>query len=71
MTWSVDPRDWSGISATQIISNVTSEARPGRIILLHDGQYPINTPEALGVIIDKLQEQGYKFVTVSQLLNMQ
>ena len=28
---------------------------PGSIVLLHDGQYPLPTPQAIGIIIDQLQ----------------
>lgn len=45
-----------------------NEIKPGSIVLLYDGQYPLPTPEALGIIIDRLREQGYAFVTLSELL---
>src|SRR5581483_11578246 len=36
--WSVDPRDWvPGTSAARIRRRVLSAARPGSIVLLHDG----------------------------------
>ncbi|MDF2876801.1 MAG: pgdA 1, partial [Sporomusa sp.] len=42
--------------------------QPGSIILMHDGQYPLPTPQAMSIIIDKLRAQGYQLVTVSELL---
>ncbi|MBP2661900.1 MAG: polysaccharide deacetylase, partial [Firmicutes bacterium] len=51
-----------------VVENVMNHVEPGSIVLLHDGQYPLPTPEALGIIIDKLREQGYSIVTVSELL---
>lgn len=66
--WSVDPHDWSRPPAEKVVNTVIHDIKPGSIILLHDGQYPLPTPQALGIIIDRLQEQGYKFVTVSELL---
>lgn len=66
--WSVDPRDWSCPPTAQVVETVVHNIKPGSIVLLHDGQYPLPTPQALGTIIDRLREQGYEFVTVSELL---
>ena len=65
--WSIDPRDWSCPPAANVVDKVLAEIKPGSIILLHDGQYPLPTPQALGIIIDRLRERGYEFVTVSEL----
>ena len=41
----------------------------GSIILLHDFVKPPSpTPKSLGIIIPYLRENGYEFVTVSELL---
>lgn len=66
--WSVDAGDWRRPSAGQVIKTVLDNARPGSIVLLHDGQPGLPTAEAIGVIVDKLREKGYQFVTVSELL---
>lgn len=66
--WSVDTRDWQGISTDQLVKNVMSNVKPGSIILLHDGQYPIATSKGIGIVIDRLQAEGYRLVTVSELL---
>ncbi|WP_371361668.1 Peptidoglycan-N-acetylglucosamine deacetylase [Sporomusa rhizae] len=66
--WSIDPRDWSCPPKEQVVKRVLKDVKPGSIVLLHDGQYPLPTPEALATIIDNLREQGYTFVTVSELL---
>lgn len=66
--WSIDPRDWSCPPSQKVVETVVNNIKPGSIILLHDGQYPLPTPQALGIIIDRLREQGYEFVTVSELL---
>lgn len=42
--------------------------RPGSIILLHPWFGRTGSQEAIGPIIDRLQEQGYRFVTVSELI---
>jgi peptidoglycan/xylan/chitin deacetylase (PgdA/CDA1 family) len=35
--WDVDPQDWAKPTAAQISSRVVKHARPGSIVLLHDG----------------------------------
>ncbi|HWR42727.1 polysaccharide deacetylase family protein [Sporomusa sp.] len=66
--WSVDTGDWRQGSVEQVVKTVLDNVQPGSIILMHDGQYPLPTPQAMPVIIDKLREQGYQMVTVSELL---
>lgn len=68
VTWSVDPEDWRCPPAENIVERVVSKVKPGSIVLLHDGQYPLSTPEALPTLIDTLRQEGYQFVTVSDLL---
>ena len=64
--WSVDPRDWELLDAEQVTAAVLEHTGPGQIILLHD-IYPTSVDAALAVV-DALQGQGYRFVTVAELL---
>lgn len=66
--WSVDAGDWRQPSVNYLVTDVMKHIEPGSIVLFHDGQYPLPTPEAIGIIIDRLREQGYSIVTVSELL---
>ena len=61
--------DWDGSTTAQQRANYAIQgARDGAIILLHDVQgTPHPTPEALDIIIPTLKNQGYQFVTLSQL----
>jgi peptidoglycan/xylan/chitin deacetylase (PgdA/CDA1 family) len=69
ITWDVDPRDWSLPGTSEIYSNIVNNARPGSIILMHDGGGPRDeTLAALPQIIDTLRAKGYGFETVSALL---
>lgn len=68
VTWSVDPEDWKCPPVGDVVQRVLTHVQPGSIVLLHEGQYPLPTPEALGQIIDQLRAQGYTLVTVSELL---
>ncbi|OXM84409.1 polysaccharide deacetylase [Paenibacillus rigui] len=71
--WSVDTRDWEGISADRILENVKKEVKPGAIILQHSAGGKkgnlSNTVAALPHLIQYLKEHGYQFATVSELLN--
>lgn len=53
----------------QLTSRVMESVRPGSIILFHDGgRAKPGTIQAVEIVIGKLREQGYRFVTVSELL---
>lgn len=68
--WSSDSKDWYA-SANSIKNNVLKSAKPGRIVLLHDGGgNRIETVKALPEIIAELKKQGYRFVTIPELLEM-
>jgi len=64
--WSVDPRDWESRNTEKVIQAILENVKPGSIILLHD-IYPTSVEAALRVV-DRLQKEGYWFVTVEELL---
>ncbi len=67
--WNVDPRDWSLPGTGAIYGTVVSNVHPGSIVIQHDGGG--NRSETLAALpqeIDTLRHEGYKFVTVTQLL---
>lgn len=66
--WSVDSGDWRRLPVNQVVNTVLKNVKPGSIVLLHDGQPALPTPEAVGIIIDTLREKGFEFVTVSELM---
>lgn len=66
--WSVHSQDTGNGSAREIADGVISSASPGDIILMHE--MGDNSLEALPIILSKLRGEGYKFVTVSQLLSL-
>jgi peptidoglycan-N-acetylglucosamine deacetylase len=67
--WDVDPSDWSNPGRAAVYSRIVSAARPGSIILMHDGGGDRSgTLAALPRIIDALRGRGYRFATVSELL---
>lgn len=72
LMWSADSRDFQRPAPTTMVNTVLKNARPGGIVLLHDGGGDrTNTVKALPQIIAKLKQQGYSFVTIPELLEME
>lgn len=70
--WSIDTKDYQQPLATVLVDRVMTQAHGGAIILLHDGGGPRDrTVEALPMIISSLKQQGYRFVTIPELLQIQ
>jgi len=67
--WTIDTIDWTGNSAKTIHNRVMNNIQPGAIILMHTGAGASGTPQALETFIPALKKQGYRFVTISELLN--
>lgn len=65
LLWSVDPKDWAIHDASIVSKTVIDRVRDGDVILLHD--MTDSSVDAAFAIIDKLQTQGYRFVTASEL----
>ena len=63
--WNITLYDWENIPPEKILENLDAEIKPGSIILLHDN---IRTAEALELILEQYSGLGYRFVTISQLL---
>ena len=63
--WSVDPKDWAIHDAKAIEKEVIRHVRDGDVILLHD--MSDSSVDAALKIVDELQEQGFRFVTSSEL----
>lgn len=64
--WDVDSVDWKKPSAADIKKKVLKGVKPGSILLFHNDLE--NTTEALPDILGNLKSQGYKFVTVNDLI---
>lgn len=74
--WSRSSRDWAEVSAHDVATNIVKGCRPGDILLFHDGGDLFrstggsrrNTVLALPIVIDRLQAQGFRFVTIREML---
>lgn len=68
-SWHQDTRDWASPGIAAITNKVLKNVRNGDIVLFHDKvEGRAQTVAALKVILPKLQQEGYRFVTVSELL---
>lgn len=68
--WNTDSLDWKNPGVGPMIQRVTTRAVPGDIILMHASDSSKQIVQALPGILNGLRQKGYKFVTVSELLNM-
>jgi len=64
--WDVDSIDWKEQGAEIEYNRIIKNTKPGSILLFHnDAKY---TPENLEKILQYFKNQGYQFVTVSDLI---
>lgn len=67
--WSIDTLDWTHNPSDKIYTVIRDNLSGGDIILMHDYVSGINTAcGALKRLIPELLSEGYKFVTVSELI---
>ncbi len=67
--WTVDTKDWKGLPTETIANTILHSVKPGAIILCHDYVFgESHTPDALRIALPKLLDEGYRFVTVTELL---
>ena len=66
--WSVDSKDWKEYGAKSIVKEVlqSEELQNGAIIRLNSESR--DTKEALGLLIDTMESEGWQFVPVSELI---
>ena len=67
--WSVDPQDWKLLDKDKVVAAVLKAVQPGDVILLHD--FYSSSVDAALEIVDRLQAEGYTFVTVEELFRIQ
>lgn len=67
--WSVDPEDWKDHDVERIVASVVERVEDGDVILMHDIYQ--SSAEAAIRIVDALEEKGFCFVTVEQLMARQ
>ncbi len=66
--WNIDTTDWERPGADKVEAAIM-KAGAGDIVLMHDGGGDRSqTVEALAKALPKLKEEGYRFITISELL---
>lgn len=66
--WTVDTNDWRGKAPGEIADYVIQQAKESSVILMHDQQ--TQTADAMEMIIPTLIDEGFRFVTVSELIRL-
>ncbi|MEA1962547.1 MAG: polysaccharide deacetylase family protein [Bacillota bacterium] len=72
-SYETDCRDWmNGKTASSIANHIVQNIQPGQIIILHDGcPNSMQTASAVSMILDQLTEDGYQFLTMTELLKLE
>ncbi len=72
----VIPNDWASPGVITIVNRILTQTKPGSIILCHDGngdnigENRWQTVQAIPIVIERLKNDGYRFVTISELLKL-
>lgn len=64
--WDVDSLDWKELGVQPVVDRVTRNVKDGSIVLFHNNAKYIL--EYLPIIIERLQNEGYEIVPISQLI---
>lgn len=67
--WNVNPNDWENPGTESIVDSVMKETTNGDILLLHASDSAKQTADALQTILPGLQNKGFQFVTISEMIN--
>jgi len=77
ITWTDMTNDYNAnLMPEEIVRRIVANAHPGGIIDLHDGKNTVhgvdrsNTVRALPIIITRLKSEGYRFITLPDLLHI-
>ena len=71
--WDIEPDTYHSGNTSDIVSHTVNNVKPGSIIIMHpfcESRCQADR-EAIPLIIDNLKANGYKFVTISDLLKTQ
>ena len=71
-SWHLDTEDWKDPGVNTIVNKVLNGVEAGDVVLFHDGGgNREQTVKALEEILPELQKQGYRFITISEMLELQ
>lgn len=64
--WNLDTLDYSGLTGNKMWERLENKLQPGSIILAHSGTK--HTADSLDMLLTNIEQNGYKIVTVSELI---
>ena len=64
--WNVDSLDWKLQNKEQVLSCLSGQVKEGDVILMHDGYQ--SSVDAAFALVDQLQNQGFVFVNVEEMI---
>ncbi|MGG0643300.1 polysaccharide deacetylase family protein [Sporosarcina gallistercoris] len=71
-SWHLDTLDWKNPGVDKIVNFVVDGAKEGNVVLFHDGGgNRRQTVDALKEILPELKKEGYRFVSISELMKIQ
>ncbi|WP_079527620.1 polysaccharide deacetylase family protein [Solibacillus isronensis] len=71
-SWHQDTEDWKDPGVNKIVNTVLNGLGNGNVVLFHDGGgNREQTVQALEKILPELKKQGYRFITISQMIRLQ
>ena len=66
--WNIDPQDWLRPGADAIADHTVRHAKPGSVVVLHDGGGERSqTIQATATMIARLQQAGFTLVTMEEM----
>lgn len=66
-----EAKDWDNPGVEHILEHSRSAVKPGSVLIFHDGYGDRSqTVEAVRVLVDEMVAEGYRLVTVSELLKI-
>lgn len=66
--WSVDSMDWKSYGPQKLVSNVMANEKMGKGAIIRLNSEASDTKEGLKSLIDRIQENGYEMVKVSEMI---
>lgn len=71
-SWHQDTEDWKDPGVTKIVDKVLNGVEEGDVVLFHDGGgNREQTVAALAKILPELKNQGYEFITITEMIALQ
>ncbi|MEK4423882.1 polysaccharide deacetylase family protein [Solibacillus sp. FSL K6-1523] len=67
VNWTIDTLDWKHRNANSLLPNIQNSLHNNSIILMHDIHQ--STADGLEAVLVYLKNEGYEFLTVSEILN--